>query len=467
MLAAVFLTSCVSGALSPHTSRSPAAPATPPAPATSPPPATPSPSPPPDRTIPHELPGTSLAGAATVAAARRHLKHMVFLVKENRTFDTYFGRFPGADGATTGTRCNGTPVRLRQATDRVPDINHSFVAGIRSVDGGKMDCFDRLANARELQSYVQYRRGQIPAYWAWARRFTLADRFFSSIYGPTGPEHLWTVAAQSDRFVGHEEVEEYGADGIAREYCDDRTERAKSLRKLTPAQSRRVFVLEQRANLGGVSRFIVRRWPCFDVKTLPDELAHERISWRYYRGDNDYVNPLRQIRHIWFGPLHRFIATEPEFVPDALAGRLPAVSWLTPPIQLSDHPPGSVCEGENWTVRAIDAVMRGPQWKSTAIVLVWDDFGGFYDHVPPPHTDVYGLGPRVPAIVISPWARRGFVYSSTLEFSSMLRLVERIHGLAALAPRDHVAGDMLEAFDFTRKPRPRLVLPERDCSNVG
>jgi phospholipase C len=464
VLAAAFLTSCVGGTPAPHSSRSPAGPATPSAAAPSDTPTPPAP--PPNRLIPTKLPGTRLASAETVAAARRHLKHIVFLVKENRTFDTFFGRFPGADGATTGLRCDGSRVPLRRAPDHTPDVNHSFVAGIVAVHGGKMDCFDHLANGRDLQSYVQYRRSQIPAYWAWAERYTLTDRFFSSIYGPTGPEHLWTVAAQSDRFVGLEEPDEYGSNGIAREYCDDREERSKSFRKLTPAQSRRVFVLEQRADLGGVSSYIIHRWPCFDIKTLPDEMAARHVSWRYYRGDNDYVNPLRQIRHIWFGPLQRFIGRESEFIPDALAGRLPAVSWLTPPLQLSDHPPGSVCEGENWSVRAIDAVMRSPEWKSTAIVLVWDDFGGFYDHVAPPHTDVYGLGPRVPAIVISPWARRGFVDSATLEFSSMLRMVERTHGLAALAPRDHVAGDMLEAFDFSGKPRPGVVVPERDCSNV-
>jgi phospholipase C len=399
-----------------------------------------------------------------MAAARRHLKHIVFLVKENRTFDTYFGRFPGADGATRGVRCDGSRVPLRHATDREPDIDHSFTAGIHAVDGGKMDCFDRLGGGRELESYVQYRRSQIPAYWAWAGRYTLADHFFSSIYGPSGPEHLWTVAAQSDRFLGHENAAQFGSNGIAREYCDDRQERAISFPKLTVPQSRRVYVLEDRDRPGKVASFFVDRWPCFDIATLPDELSAHHVSWRYYRGDNEYVNPLRQIRHIWFGPLHRFIGSEPEFVPDALAGRLPAVSWLTPPIQLSEHPPGSVCEGENWTVRAIDAVMRSPEWRSTAIVLTWDDFGGFYDHVAPPHTDIYGLGPRVPAIVISPWARKGFVDSATLEFSSMLRLVERIHGLHALAPRDHVAGDMLEAFDFTGKPRAPLLMPERDCS---
>jgi phospholipase C len=157
---------------------------------------------------------------------------------------------------------------------------------------------------------------------------------------------------------------------------------------------------------------------------------------------------------------------EPSFVPDALAGRLPAVTWLTPPLHLSEHPPGSVCNGENWTVRAIDAVMRGPDWDSTAIVLTWDDFGGFYDHVPPPHVDIYGLGPRVPALLISPWARPGFIDSAPLEFSSVLRMIERVHGMAPLADRDRIAGDLLEAFDFGGAPRPAMPLRERDCSKV-
>ena len=99
-------------------------------------------------------------------------------------------------------------------------------------------------------------------------------------------------------------------------------------------------------------------------------------------------------------------------------------------------------------------------------MLTWDDFGGFYDHVAPPHLDIYGLGPRVPAIVISPWARRGFVDSAPLEFSSVLRMIERLHDLPTMAGRDRVAGDLLEAFDFNKAPRQRMVLPQRDCSNV-
>jgi phospholipase C len=414
------------------------------------------------------IPGTVLADAKHLAAAKRHIKHVVFIVKENRTFDTYFGRFPGANGATTGKRCDGSTVPLVRPADRTPDVEHHFIPGLQAVNGGKMNCFDRLWSGRQLQSYVQYRRDQIPAYWAWAKRYTLQDRFFSSLYGPSGPEHLWTIAAQSDRFVDHEAPGTFGSNDIPREYCDDNQERAWAFKALTEQEQQTVFTLEgSRETAGRIQRFFVSRWPCFDVKVLPDELTYHHVTWRYYRGDNPFVNPLRQIRHVWFGPEHRNLVTEPDFVPDALNGRLPAVSWLTPPVGLSEHPPGSVCEGENWTVRAIDAVMNGPEWASTAIVLTWDDFGGFYDHVPPPHLDIYGLGPRVPTIVISPWARHGFVDDAPLEFSSVLRMIERLHDLPAMAGRDHVAGDMLEAFDFGGPPRGRMVLPQRDCSNVS
>jgi phospholipase C len=402
--------------------------------------------------------------AALLAAARRHLQHIVFIVKENRTFDTYFGRFPGADGATEGHTCDGRTVPLTRALDETPDVEHHFIPAIRAVNGGRMDCFDRLWNGRQLQSYIQYGRDQIPAYWAYAKHFALADRFFSSMYGPSGPEHLWTIAAQSDRFVDHEAPGQFGPDDIAREYCDDQAERAWAFRRLEASERRAAFTMEERfRTAGGIQRFLEERWPCFDVRTLPDELTARGVSWRYYRGDNPWVEPLRQIRHIWFGPERRFQVDEGRFVPDATAGRLPAVSWLTPPVGLSEHPPSSVCRGENWTVRAVNAVMQGPDWDSTAIVLTWDDFGGFYDHVAPPHVDLFGLGPRVPAIVISPWAKPGLVDHTTLEFSSVLKLIERVHGLPPLGARDRSARDLLEAFDFRQEPNPRLVLPERDC----
>jgi phospholipase C len=153
------------------------------------------------------------------------------------------------------------------------------------------------------------------------------------------------------------------------------------------------------------------------------------------------------------------------FAGDLQAGRLPEVSWLLPPTPESDHPGyGNLCDGENWTVRTIDALMKSPGWKHTAIFLTWDDFGGFYDHVPPPHVDVYGYGPRAPLLVISPYAKPGFVFSETSDFTSVLRFIEELHGIPTMTSRDRGANDLLGAFDFAQDPLPPLHLEERDCA---
>ena len=405
-------------------------------------------------------------GRSQVGLARRKIRHVVFIVKENRTFDTMFGRFPGADGVTRGKTCDGRTVPLRRAADRQAGASHTFIAGVKVVNGGRMNCFDRLWDNRNLETYVQYRPGQIPNYWAYAKHFVLADRFFSSIYGPTAVEHLWTVAGESDRFVGNELPQWYGS-GPPAEFCDDRRERAWSFRKLSAQERKHAFQLEERVKTRAlVNRYWIPRWPCTDIEILPDLLERRGISWRYYSSDNIWAQPLRMVLHARFGPQWRRVVSEERFIPDVHAERLPAVSWLIPPVRFSEHPAHSVCEGENWTVRVLNALMRSPAWESTVVVLTWDDFGGFYDHVPPPHVDLYGLGPRVPAILISPWAKPGHIEHTTLEFSSVLKLIERIFRLPALGPRDRAADDMLSAFDFEQRPNPPLILRPRDCSSV-
>jgi phospholipase C len=161
------------------------------------------------------------------------------------------------------------------------------------------------------------------------------------------------------------------------------------------------------------------------------------------------------------------------FLADVEARRLPQVSWLIPPEPFNEHPGSgvSVCAGENWTVQQVNAVMRSPYWSNTVIVVVWDDFGGFYDHVAPPHLDIMGLGPRTPALIISPWARAGSnpaggsIDHTTYEFSSVLRFIEDLVGVAPMTARDANADPLSGALDFTSAPRmDKLILPERhDC----
>jgi phospholipase C len=152
------------------------------------------------------------------------------------------------------------------------------------------------------------------------------------------------------------------------------------------------------------------------------------------------------------------------FLPDLEAGDLPAVSWLVPPTPVSDHPGyGSMCEGENWSVRMMNAIMASPEWRHTAVFMTWDDFGGFYDHVAPPHVDIYGYGPRVPLLIMSPWVPPGSVFSETSDFSSVLRFIERVHRLPALTDRDRHANDLMTAFDFGQRPIEGFALEPRRC----
>ena len=408
------------------------------------------------------------ASERQVHLARQRIEHVVFLIKENRTFDHMFGRFPGANGTTSGFTCNGRRVPLRPASNFLYGPLHSFEGGLLAINGGRMNCFSELGGGEDLWAYVQYLPKDIPSYWKYAHRFALADRFFSSTYGPTGIEHLFTIAATSDRFTDHERERppgQFGTNGIPREFCGDRTERAWSFRVLDAAERAHAFRLEDRAFVEELKeRYWFMRWPCIDVQILPDLLEERAISWKYYLGENEYVHTIDWIRHARSGPMRRRVVDDAEILSDLEAGTLPAVSWLIPDREFSEHPSVSgMCQGENWTVDVVNALMRSSAWKRTALVITWDDFGGFYDHVPPPHIDLFGLGPRVPTIVISPWVQSGLVYHETLEFSSVLKLIETIWDLPSLTRRDRLSRDMLEMFDFEQRPIPRLIREHRDC----
>lgn len=395
----------------------------------------------------------------------------MFIVKENRTFDHLFGLFPGADGATEGTRCDGTVVPLARADDDSPGATHSFIAGLKAINGGLMNCFDTLGGGHRGETYIQYHPDQIPNYWRYAEEFTLGDRFFSSVYGPTFVEHFWIVASQANRYVDNQRPlqGQGGDDGVLGGYCDDRSERIWSFPKLSPADVDTIYELEENTDVETLERdWFVERWPCSDVETMPDRLEEAGLSWRYYTSDSPYHQAFKTIPHVRYGDMWNNIVPTSTFVPDVEDGSLPRVSWVIPPTPVSDHPGyGALCDGENWTVRTINALMQSPEWEHTAIFLTWDDFGGFYDHVPPPHVDIYGYGPRVPLLVISPYAKPGFVFSETGDFSSVLRFIGKLNRLEPLTARDRTANDLLGAFDFEQEPMAPLVLDERDCASVG
>jgi phospholipase C len=407
---------------------------------------------------------------------RSPIRHIVFIIKENRTFDHYFGRYPGADGATHGLTLDGRRIPLRPAPDVQPhDITHGFSSALYAINGGKMNGFSFIGSGKDLTGYVSHRRQSIPHYWGYADRFVLTDRFFTSMYGPTFPEHLYTVAAQANGVVDNQSTEDRQG-----KYCDDPTERAPRFpRDLTEGEIRHIMRVEESnmADHPESIREIARYWEeirsCFDIPVLPDLLEEAGITWGYYANPDNWQNALQAIRHIRYGPMWRNVHPPNRFLRDLRQGGLPAVSWLIPPGRFNEHPRAgkSVCAGENWTVRHVNALMRSRYWRSLAVVIVWDDFGGFYDHVPPPHYDVMGLGPRTPGLIISPWTRGGdnpeggSIDSTTYEFSSVLAFIERTFGLPPLTERDARADPLSGAFDFDSPPRmERLLFPLReDC----
>lgn len=393
------------------------------------------------------------------------IEHVVFIIKENRTFDHYFGRYPGAEGTRFGKLSTGKRIRLTDAPDILPfDLGHDFQSGLIAVNGGAMDSFDKLPlNGDTLAGYSQFDRTTLPTYFRYADEFVLGDHMFSSMYGPTFPEHLYTVAAQSGRVTGNKITR---GDITPGGYCDDPSERVPRFKKLDSDDERAVMRAEKIPDIPKVESYWEEAEPCFDFDVLPDSLEEAGVSWRYY-GNAGFYSALLAIRHIRFSEhWGTDVVREDRFMSDIRDENLREVSWVLPGVGYDEHPGArhSVCKGENWTVRHLNALMSSDQWASTAVIIVWDDFGGFYDHVPPPQLDVMGLGPRVPLLIISPWAKRGYIDSTTYEFSSVLKFIETLHGLDPLTARDTQADDMMGAFDFDQEPAGRkLMLEEQEC----
>jgi len=377
------------------------------------------------------------------------IQHVVFIIKENRTFDNYFGAYPGANGATTGTTSTGQVIPLARTADRARDVCHTWACTHDADDGGAMDMYDVIPGGNvngDFLSLTQLQQSDIPNYWTYASNFVLSDNTFSSLEGASYANHLYTIAATSggamDNPINNQThtVPTWGCDALP-------------------------------GTLGTVmdaSGNISDQFPCFDVQTLADNLQTAGISWKYYapsKGQQGYIwSSYDAINHIRNSSLWTTnVVNYKQFAIDALAGNLPAVSWLIAPGTNSEHAPSSSCIGENWTVSQIDAIMQGPDWNSTAIFLTWDDFGGFYDHVAPPKLDQFGLGPRVPMLIISPYAKAGYISHTQYQFESVLKFIEDVFGLPPLSNRDSDANDTTDSFDFNQSPLPPVILQPRSC----
>jgi phospholipase C len=376
------------------------------------------------------------------------IQHIVILIKENKSFDNYFGTFPGADGATVAQTSDGRTIPLIHTPDRLlVDIGHAGDSARMAVDAGKMDGFDKLEgaiqNGQDL-ALSQVSQQDIPNYWTYAKTFTLDDHFFSTINGPSFPNHLVTIMGSSRNTDDNPILNTYHSWG-----CD--------AGKYTKVDA---------ANPQTGDHYWIK--PCFDANTLPDELQKAGISWKYYapgQYQSGYIwSALNSIKHIRYSPLWQSnVPDTSQFIKDVKAGTLPQVSWVVMNEKVSEHPPNSTCLGENWTVNALNTLMQSPLWSNTVVFVTWDDFGGFYDHVPPPHLDYISYGPRVPTIVISPYARAHFIDHSRYDFASILRYVEDKYNIPPLSTYDQSAASIGADLNPAQQPIPPVVLPLREC----
>ena len=440
--------------------------------------------------------------AAPLVPGIHKIRHVVVIMQENRSFDSYFGTFPGADGIPMRdgrpSVCAPNPVThgcdhpYHDARDRNVGGPHGPDAAATDIAHGRMNgyveavlgprarlCVRRPAESRchgssastDVMGYHDAR--EIPNYWRYARSFVLQDHMFASNLGWSLPTHLALVSAWSARCKGATRPLTCKTD-ISRP--------ADSLRNRIPGAS------------NGSPPQASYAWT--DLTYL---LHAHGVSWAYYvaRGsepdcevDDALRCPFRfqgpRTPGIW-NPLPYFttvhedgqlgnIRPVDDFVSSARGGSLPAVSWVVPNGHDSEHPQSLISNGQAWVTSLVNAVMRGPEWSSTAIFLAWDDWGGFYDHVRPPHVDGSGYGLRVPALVISPYAKRGYVDHQTLSFDAYLAFIEDdfLHG-ARLDPRTDgrpdsrpsvrerasVLGHLVDDFDFAQSPRPPLTLAQR------
>jgi phospholipase C len=372
---------------------------------------------------------TASSGTSTPTASST-IQHIVVIMQENRSFDNLFNGFPGADSAQSGMN-QGTLVPLQiTPLGNGPDLDHSHTGWWAEWNQGKMDGFAINSGSTLPYSYIS--PSEVQPYWKLAAAYTLGDRNFQSNTGPSFVAHQYMIAGQSGNASENPTSSLWGCDA--------------------PANATVAFVGPNGTDLPGV-------YPCFDYLTMADLLDAKSVTWRYYApiaSDPLYVvSAYQAIRHIRFGSdwQNNVVNPETQVLTDIAKGNLAQVTWIVPAFNNSDHP-GSPAQGPDWVASIVNAIGASQFWDSTTIFISWDDWGGWYDHVPPPQLDAMGLGFRVPLIIVSPYARHGYVSHVNHESSGMLRYMEEVFNLPSLGTRDAIADDYSDCFDYTVKPAP-------------
>lgn len=393
-----------------------------------------------------------MRGAAPVAwiaqTGAGKISHVVFIVQENRSFDNLFQGYPGADTVSSGENSSGKRIELRpMSLAKRYEIDHSAEAmfaacnGTGSLPGTKcrMNGFDKesVFGAPKNPEYVYVPHAESKPYFDMAREWVVADRMFQSQIDESFVAHQYAIAAQASWTVDLPSFQ-WGCDG-------GKTDTIHTITKKRGTDGRSVR-------------------PCFDYTTLGDELDAAKLSWRFYAstlgsgssGGGAVWSGYRAVRHIRFGPdWKNVISPNWTFITDVRAGKLANFTWITPVCSDSDHGNCGGGFGPSWVAALVNTVGESRFWKSTAIFVVWDDWGGLYDHVAPAYANRDSLGFRVPLLVISPYARANYVSHEQYETASVLRFAEDLFGLDQLAPADRRAiSPAKDCFDFSRKARP-------------
>jgi phospholipase C len=397
-------------------------------------------------------PGTAPGGALAIPA-RAHVKHVVIIVQENRTPDNLFNGLPGADTVTSGVRADGTAVALKPASlVQLSDLGHGHGDFVNAYAGGKMNGFDRVDPTMLSYSYVP--ASEAVPYFQLAERFTFADRMFQSNTGPSFVAHQFliaghapraTLSGQSGFVIENPGALPWGCDAI---------------------QNALTILLPTGGELSAAGI------PCFDYVTLADAMDRKGVTWRYYAPQITRKDALwsafQSIGHVRHGPdwSSHVVSPETQVLADVASGQLAQVTWVTPSSRNSDHPMMTGPHGPDWVASVVNAVGASPFWQDTVVFITWDDWGGFYDHVAPPQLDAIGLGFRVPLIVVSPWARHGYVSHAQHEFGSILHFTEEVFALPSLHSvdpdaTDERADDLADCFDFTQAAQPFVPVMQR------
>ena len=405
---------------------------------------------------------------AATAGSSSPIQHVVIIVQENRTFNDFFATYPGADGTTTAQvapnlNCS-PPIKYEQTVNLTKqplvlkrDLDHKFSGYFTAWDGGKLDGFDKVPNGTGipecLYPYQYTDPSQITPYWSMAQQYTLA-------------EHMFTTQG-SDSFTAHQDLIRGGT----------LVETGKSLVDLPNCSGSKckwgcdaphgthtslITKGDNYVKFKGKGPFPCSKDFMLSYLTLRDLLDARSITWKYYvppmsEENGKLFNAFDAIAAVRYGSEWSTNISSPEtnVISDAQNGTLPAVSWVIPDAANSDHPGEGQDTGPSWVASVINAIGENSDWNSTAIVVVWDDWGGLYDNegrLNPKKYGYGGLGLRVPAIIISPYARAGFISTTQYEFGSILKYIEQNWNLGSLGTSDQRAKSIIDCFNYNQSP---------------